>query len=496
MRKNLATVLTALFLVCVTLSAQPQALPSVEIGSDVAVKAPLVKKPLPYPGETPADSIPPMIPPVFSLKHRPSALPQGTLRPLRLELSSGTDFETKLAVSCYPSLRFIPLLRLDADLWVPGTNVSRSTLNASLQTDFDPELRFNHLFSWQKAKTRCFATGAFSYSIANLYSEIAIHDIYFSNLKTDLSLEEVEQNLAGASQADFAIGIRHSHDLELHKLKFTNRLVLQDTAFGLSVQYHAPWLEEHLPELKLGLMTDFIHVLPVIDLHRRFLLGRGKYLELSNRSEFQNLTFQRLRELYPWTVLPERERVVMTPLNLSLSGWQAFNDEDALFRLLGFRQNLRFSYNQPQLYVRDVSGQTWLRQTDILSYRLGAEASMQFWGWIIDQDLNLNLEYLQDERWRRRPFSPIFNALTEARHNLGELELLAQLDQQYWRRDEFDQPLSAVFDLSLGLSLPLRSGLSLTAGLNNVFNSKHGNFGDLPNPGRSLRVSFSYLPLR
>ena len=178
-----------------------------------------------------------MIPPVFSLKHRPRALPQGTLRPLRLELSSGTDFETKLAVSCYPSLRFIPLLRLDADLWVPGTNVSRSTLNASLQTDFDPELRFNHLFSWQKAKTWSFAARAFSYSIANLYSEIAIHDIYFSNLKTDLSLEEVEQNLAGASQADFAIGIRHSHDLELHKLKFTNGWCcrIQPSAFPCNI---------------------------------------------------------------------------------------------------------------------------------------------------------------------------------------------------------------------------------------------------------------------
>lgn len=496
MRKYLPSMLAAVLLACAPLVAQPQELPSVEIRSDAAVKAPLVKKPLLFPGDNPPDSIPPLIPPVFSLRHKQAAPPRGTIRPFHLELSTGTDFETKLAASFYPASPLIPLLRLDADLWVPGANFTRGTLNAGLQTNFDPQWRLNHLLSWQQARAWNFSSEALSYSLANHHAGAELAGFSFSDLRTGLALESGQQNLSGAASSDFALGLRHSHRLQRQNLQFTNRLVLQDTAFGLSAQYHAPWLQAQLPELKLGLMTDFIHVLPALDFHKRVHLGRGRYLEASNRSEFHNLGFQRLREQYPWTVLPDRERVVMTPLNLSLSGWQAFNNEDGLFYLLGFKQNLRFDYNQPQLYVRDVLGQTWLRQTDILSYRLGAELSLQLWGWEIDQDLKLNLEYLQDDNWRRKPFSPILSARTEARHGFGELGFLATLDQQYWRRDEFDQPLPAVFDLGFGLRLPLRADLNLTASLSNAFNSKSGNFGNLPNPGRTFRIAFLYLPLR
>ncbi|HPH61910.1 MAG TPA: hypothetical protein PLX72_09720, partial [Candidatus Syntrophosphaera sp.] len=93
MRKYLPSMLAAVLLACAPLVAQPQELPSVEIRSDAAVKAPLVKKPLLFPGDNPPDSIPPRIPPVFSLRHKQAAPPRGTIRPFHLELSTGTDFE-------------------------------------------------------------------------------------------------------------------------------------------------------------------------------------------------------------------------------------------------------------------------------------------------------------------------------------------------------------------------------------------------------------------
>ncbi len=489
-------VLALLLLLCAALIAQTQVLPSVEIGSDTAVKAPLIKKPVSNPGDVPADSIPPRVPPVFALKHKLPSLPQGTIRPLRLDLGTGTDFETKLSASFYPSSRKVPLLRVDADLWVPRSSFSRATVNASAQTNFTRDLRFNHLLSWQRATAADFSSGALSYGLANHHTEAGLSGFSFSDLYTDLTLEGGDQNLAGTATSDFALGFRHSHRLDWQGHQFTNRLVLQDTAFGLSAQYRAPWLARHLPELELGLMTDFIHILPAVDFHKRFLLGPGRYLEISNRTEFQSRTLQQLREQYPWTVLPDRERVVMTPLNFSLSGWQAFNAEDALIQLLGIHQGLRFSYNQPQLYVRDVLGQTYLRPTDIFSYRLGADSRLLWWDWKIAQEVELNLEYLQDDNWRRRPFSPILSSSTEAAYSFGELDLSVILQQLYWRLDEFDQPLPAVFDLGLGLQYPVRPELRLKASLNNIFNSYYQDFGNIPERGRTFRISFSYLPLR
>ncbi|MCB5247997.1 MAG: hypothetical protein LHW57_08240 [Candidatus Cloacimonetes bacterium] len=485
-----------LFGFALPLLAQPQVLPSVEIRSGTPIKAPLIKKPVVFPLEVPADSIPPRIPPVFSGRHEFAPPPSGNIRPLKLDFSTGTTAETKLTTSWYSASGSLPLLRLDADLRVPAAGISRSALSGSVQSIFSENLSLNHLLSWQQSKFRSFSAGALSYSVSHRQSELELAGFRLSALQTGLSLEGLEQDLAGTRSSDFALGIRHSHLLSWRELDLKNRLVLQDTALGLAAQYRVPWLGKRLPELDLGLMTDFIHVLPALDLHKRFPLGNGRYLELNNRTELASRSFQSLRELYPWSVLPQRERLVMTPLNLSLGGWQSFGAEASPLRLAGLRQNLSYSYNQPQLYVRDVSGQTWLRQEDVFSCRLGGDLRLHYLGWEIAQDLSLNLEYLPDDRWRRRPFSPLLSAVTTASRKLGELDILATLDQRYWQRDEFEAQLPPVFDLSLELRYPLRPGLALTASLANIFHTPHQDFGDIPQRGRSFMIAFRYLPLR
>ncbi len=497
MRKNFCTLIFVLllFFVCESLFSQPQILPSVEIRSDTKIKAPLIKKPVLFPVEVPTDTIPTQAPKVFSLRHQRPALPTGTIRPLHLDFTTDTSFETKLTASFYPVGQKVPLLKLDAGFWVPATNFSRTALNVSAESDFSSDLRLSHLLSWQQAKAGNFSSGSLSYSVNHLYPYLDANELRFMALRTNISLEGLEQDLAGTESSDFALGIRHSHGFRWDEHRLSNRLVLQDTAFGLSSQYRAPWLAKLIPELDLGLMTDFHHILPAIDFHKRLLLAPGRHLEISNQTELQNLTFQTLKEQYPWSVLPEHERLVMTPLNLSLQAWQAWNNEDALFRLAGLHQSIRFSYNQPELSTRDVSGQTYLRQTDIFSYRLGTDLRLQYWGWKINQDLNLNLEYLQDESWRRRPFSPILSASTKAEHKFGDLDVLASLSQEYWRCDENNLKIPTVFDLSLGIDYPVGPDLRLTATLENIFNTQYHNYGQIPVSGRTFRIAFRYLPL-
>lgn len=495
MPKTLQNILILSLLLCsALLFAQPQVLPSVEIRSESSVKAPLLKKPVAFPVEVPTDTIPPQIPRVFTLRYKLPEPSAGTIRPLYLDLSADTSFETSLTASWYPAWQKISLLKLKADFAVPATDFSRSSLSANVQSNFGGFMRFNHLLSWQQSQAPGFGAGSVSYAIENHYPELDVKELRFEALRTQLTLEGIEQELA-AKSSDFAFGLTHSHVLQVDGHKFSNRLVLQDTAFGISAQYRAPWLANHLPELDLGLMTDFRHILPALDFHKRLILSRGKYLEIGNHTELQNMSFQDLRESYHWSFLPPGERLVMIPLNLYLQGWQDFNNEDALITRVGVHQTIRFSYNQPELTIRDFSGQTHLRQTDIFTYRLGADLGLHYWGWDIKQDLNLNLEYLQDENWRSRPYSPLLKASTEAKYKLGELDLLATLNQEYFSRNEYGQKLPGIFDLSLGLQYPLRPGLRLTATLDNIFHTPYQRYGNLPESGRTFRIAFRYLPL-
>ena len=488
-----------LILVCVwvclsSLAAQPRVLPPVEIGSDAQVKAPLIKKPVPLSQDVPTDTIPPQIPPVFSLSHR---LPESAARPsqhLHLELITDTSFKTSLTASYNPSWSKLPLLKLNTGIAVPATDFANAWVEASIRTNIPNSFKLDHLLAWQQAQAPDFQTETASYSLYNVYPLVQTGALNISEITTRLALEEMAQSHGGAQTSDFALGLNHSHELRWRELKFTNRLALQDTALGMAAQVRLPWLQRHLPELDLGLMTDFIHVLPAIDLHKRVLLGRGGYLEISNRTERQNSRFRNLRILYPWAVLPLREQIGLTPMNLTLAGWKSWDNEDALFQQAGVQQNLRFSCHQPELHGIDTTGQTSLSWQDILSYRLGGNLRLRLLGCEIEQDLELNLEYLQDQNWLRRPLSPLFKAETRAGYSLGDLDILATLDQQYWRRDGLNQPLPATVDLGLGLEYPVRPNLRLSASLDNIFNSSYHDPGNLPGSSRRFSLKFSYLP--
>lgn len=488
-----------LLLVCVwacltSLVAQPRVLPPVEIGSDVQVRAPLIKKPVPLSQDVPADTIPPQIPPVFSQSHR---LPQSSAdqsQTLHLELITDTSVKTSLTASYNPTWSKLPLLKLHLGIAIPATSFANTWFDASIQTKISNSFKLNHLLSWQQSQAPDFQTRTASYSLYNVFPNVHTGALNISEFKTRLSLEGLTQSHGGAQTSDFALGLSNSHELQWRELKFTNRLVLQDTALAMATQLRLPWLKRYLPELDLGLMTDFIRVLPAIELHKRVLLGRGGYLEISNRTELRGSSFGDLSISYPWSLVPQHEQIGLTPLNLTLAGWKSWNNKDALFLQTGVQHNLRFSRNQPELHVIDAEGQTSLSGQDIFSYRLGGNLRLRLFDWKIEQDLELNLEYRQVQNWLRRPFSPLLRSEMAARYRLGDLNILATLNQQYWCRDELDQPLPATVDLGLGLEYPVRQDLRLSASLDNIFNSSYPNPGNLPGSNRRFSLKFNYLP--
>jgi len=488
-----------LILVCLAwtlaLTAQPQILPPVEIGSDTVVKAPLLKKALLFPTEVPSDSLAPLVPRVLEVKHEPPALMQGLIRPLYLNLGMNSSFGAGLHASYYPTLRFMPLLSLDANLGVPDSNRFLTRTDGHLQTRFGPKFSLDHGLVFQNSRGDDFSSSLFGYFLHNELRELKLGPLEFSGFKTRLSLENLDQSATAVSDVKFIPGFEHSHSLSWKKHNLRNGFWLQDDSHALSIQYKVPFISSATPELDLGLMTDFHRLLPAVDIHKRIVLKPNLYLELSNQAKLRGHSYSQLGEIHPWTLLPEGEQFTLVPLDLSLKAYQLFRQEGFL-SMLSFSHNASFAYNEPLLGTLENGNQTILSHQKLLANHSALDLRLNLFGLKLNQSLNLDLEHLPGSDWQRRPYSPMFRAVTSTSFAFGDTEISASFDQAYAQEDELGKQLPEILDLSLSLLYPLSRDLRLKASLANIFNTPYRNYGDLPQAGRTLFVSVSYLPLR
>ncbi len=485
-------ILFPLFLfACLSLLAQPYVLPSLEIRSEGPLLAPFPKKPVTFPQEAVPDSLLPQIPPVYSLRHNPAKPQAGTRHPFRLEMDMDTSVRTSFSFSHRPQNHFVSLWRLDGDFWVPATDYYRSGLALGLSTRSGELLPSHHQFSFQKSQTAAFTGETYSYSTQKDFESIDFGAVDFKDIRSRLSLEKTSQNLYEDSFSSFNLGLNHSHIMRFERQSFVNRFVFQERELGLALQYRAPWLQEWLPRFDLGLMTDFHHILPALDIHKRLVFLGGKYLELGNKTEIKTLSRHEVSETLPWVYLPSRPRLEMKPLDIYLQGWKI--GDGTLLRHVGLGQNLRFSYNQPDVYA--PASQAFLRQASVFSWELGGEAGLNIQGCRLDQDLSLDLQWLKTETWSLRPYSPRLKAKTQASYALKELDIWTSLDQRWFSQDESRQALPNVFDLSFGFTWPIFPDLRLSMSLQNLFDTKYPAPGGLPESGLGLRFAFRWLPL-
>lgn len=488
MRKK---ILIPLFVLALgALMAQPHILPSVDIRSEGLLLAPFPKKPVNFPEEITPDSLLAQIPPVFSLRHKlPKAIP-GTVHPYRLEFDTDTSTRTSLSFSHRPKDRFVSLWRLDGDFAVPATDFYRSSLALGLNVRTGELLPSFYQFAFQRSQTASFTGESYSFSTQKHFDSIDFGVVDFKDLRSRLSLEKANQSLEEESSSTFAFGYEHSHILRYEKHCIKNRLVVQERQAGVALQYRALWLRNELSRFDLGLMTDFHHILPALDISKRMIFPKGRYLELGNKSEMKALSRYEIAEIHPWVYLPAKPRLQMKPLDLYLRGWKLW--DGSLLHHAGLGQNLKFLYNQPDIYAPD--GQALLRQARVLAWEVMGEARLNYKGCEIRQDLILDFEWLKDDSWISRAYTPRWKANTQASYMLKELELWAFLEQHWFSEDENGDLLPNVFDLSLGMNLPVFPQLRLSLSLYNLFNTPHPAPGNLPEPGRSLRLGFRWLP--
>ncbi len=479
----------------VTLLAQPQVLPSVEIGSDEVAKAPLAKKLLTFPLEVEPDSLAPFCPWNVPLWHKSPISPRGYIRPLHYNLGIDSSFGATLQASLYPAWKFLPIASLSGQFGVPGGNRMLSSLSGHLQTRFSPEMLIAEDLFFQDVSADSASSTLYSLALNNSARRLRIGSLAFSDLRTQASYAGMKQESGASSVSERDWGFTHQHTLSWDRYTLFNGFWLQDSAVGFSLRYRVPLPGNILPEASIGLMTDFVHLLPSIDLYKRIILKPDLYLELSNRPAINSWPLDVRKQSQPFSPLHLDDQLTLTPLNLTANAYKVFGSRGAV-QWLGFFHNSALHYNKPQLVLPAASQLPAGGFSDLLSNKTGWEIRFKVWDVELEQNLYLNLEHLPESDWRRKSYSPLLAAQTSIQRPLGNMMINADLEQRYFMRDERGQDLSNTIDLSLALNYPINPDLQITARLENIFNTPYHELGGLPERGRTFRIALRYLPLR
>jgi hypothetical protein len=469
-------------------------LPDVVIGSDFSAKAPLIKKELLPRMYADSDSLQPENPVVCSLRHKAPMAATYKVSPLALRVGTDTSSRTYLKASYHPD-RYFDIVSFATDLSVPGAGRSgtKMRLSAGMQRFTIGVLDLSLAF--QKSVADSFTRSGTSAMAGHYFRSFVSGDLTLQDIRTRLSFSLMKQTLANSTSPVRSIELTNTHELDWQGLHARNSVFIGNSGLGISSGVRIPWLKEYLHSCDLGLMTDFVHILPYLDLHSRWLLPNLMLIDLNNSPGLHNVDSELLAANHPWSALSVRNKLTLTPLDTSFSINKTFQSGNIIHRA-AFKQNLLYDYNLPLL-----TSDPWGRQTSV-SYGDRFLASSEFCAdltisaWKIDQSISLNLEYLPGSAWKRRPFSPLVRLKTEASTQIREVELCGCLNQEYWQRDEQNKAQKPVFNLGISAKYRINQDLKLVAGLENLFNTPYHDFGNLPTRGRSIFFALDYTPVR
>lgn len=483
------------FLIPGFLFAQPQILPSVEIGSDLIIKAPIVKKQLPFPVEVPADSFPSFIPRKLSVEHIPLSPKGKKLRPFHLSLRGDSSYKGSLNLASHPAWYHIPLVRFEGNYAEPQEGYSLLDLGAHIQTRFSQNFTLAHNFFYQEAAANVFASELSYYGISNHYERLNLGATLFSDLRTTFLLEELQPEADSASAAGLSYGFRHSHGFNWKWIGLKNDFLWQDHSRGLSAKLHVPGSGGGKPDLALGVMTDLKRVLPAVEIHKRLELAPRFYLEISHDASLKGWIKKELTGNYPWSTLPDEIPVTLKPLDLSLRAFKIFQAQSFL-QLASLSHNSGYLLSQPMLQTLPDGETTAVKFQDLVMNTTSLDLRFNLWGIKLEQSLGLNLSHLPENNWDPLPYLPLLNAKTRLSRTWGRLSCGAGIDQQYHIEDESGNELPTILDLGLDLRYDVCKDISLIASAANLLDHKYQDHGALPERGRTFSLTFRYLPLR
>lgn len=482
-----------LMLVPLSVPAQIQKLPTIELGSDASLVMPLVRKQVEYPTGTVSDTLDTMLPPVLKLKRKQPVWVQKTRDSAFFDLSMYTSAKMDFAISYYPRLSPISLLSTDLSHHKYANESYRTELSAQARHLLANEFYLNHALSHSKASTDSMQSQLNSYSLYGYVSVLKAGGLSLVNADTRIGLETWEQNLPVGKLKDWSYNLIHSSRLNWGKHSVAAKLVLLSGKTGLDISYKLPLEDKPGSNYLLGLMTDMHSFYPSFSAVRRFALSKDLTLGISNTPYVRSYPRSYLNNMYPWASQAMGAFMALSPLNVEFSVLKAVKGSNEPLQL-SYTQNLRWENKHPMLSYLDQSAITEIVRQELFTSTSVITASFVGDDIKFVQNISLHLDFLPEENWKRMPYSAVIKAESGLGLRLGAVDLELDLEQRYFQRDEDGRHLPEVVDLGFALNYPFLSRYRFTLGISNLFNSKYHDHGRIPGMGRRLYLSFRMNP--
>jgi len=471
------------------LAAQTKVLPEVEISSDAVIRALLHKKNLAFPLETAPDSLPPFLPQGFG-----GMLRQRIPVPRRMATASfdlATQFQTTLQGSLYHKVAMLPQLGFLAAYAAPGNERGYEHLSLNGRIPLPENWVLQPRISYQSIQSKTLASDNLHIGIAGFGDHYQLHNVAFSRMRTLLGLQLGSQDAESQQRSITYLDLFHQHDLAYAGHTWQNTLVCQSGAPGFSVLYDYPEDFLGLPDWKMGLLTDFDHLFPSLEFFQRFILVPNQYLEIANQPYIKGWSRHLILDGQPYAAISSKSRLTSVPLNFSLHYYQMF--DQTIIQQAAVSHQISYLVNSPQFSGKNYLATAELVYADLLENQTRLDLKMIYQEVDLNHYLVFNLRHLPDSGWSRQPYSAALRIGSEASYGWNNFKFNASLIQEYFIRDEFNRNLPAVFDLSFKAEYPVNRDLLVSASLNNLFNTPHHVWSNLPSQGRYLAAGIRYV---
>jgi hypothetical protein len=496
-----------LLLVAACLCAQPHVLPDVDLASESSVRAPLIKRALFFPTEAKRDTIPPSLP-----QGLPRLLEQRRVvrkgKKAELTASLDTELDLNLQASIYPDLAKLPHLWIGSATNLPGRSRLAQSLKINATTNFVERIPILPTLVFQHSKSKSLERNLFSVELSGGLDSLKAGSVAFSNVRQSIGLQTTGQETESKGLGSTYPLLSNQHTLLWAGHHFDNSLIWQSGYVGTSVIWsyqgqadqnaslRRPAILERLQamawlkDVRLGLMTDYVHVLPAFGYSRRFLLGSNQYLNVANSPDLRGWSSSELGLDLPYAALAAKQRISLVPLKLEI----AYHNLPSLSLIRSFTlsHTLAYTYNQPVLVMRQYARTPEITSQDFFCNTSSAQVRLIWRMFELEQGFDLVMEHRDAAPYRRRPYSALIRIDSSAKTKYHGFLLSARLSQNYFARDELGNDLPEVFDLGFKAEYKLNSGIRLYAAVNNIFNTPHRLYSNLPAQGRSLEAGVSY----
>lgn len=502
MKTSILLILSLVVFVC--LGAQTQ-LPDLEIRGDVSIRLPLSKRPFlvgEYKGAI--DSLSAFLPLLHGAPSTVVTTHRAHQRRVTIDMNVAPTLATNVFVSAYNFHDNLEHIRADVRMnrvkarWFEqswGLYGVNSLLNG---------FPIQHSIRYQYARTPSYYSESFAFINRIVLPDFKVANLSINGLDTRIVYQSLDQKVEATSIDDTHIDITHKHRISLDEHAVDNEMDIVSGGTGLASTYSLviPWIGGI--DTRLGLMTNMLHLNPVIDISKTFWIKPDLYVRILNSPVIIPHERSELMTNFLWAAQPQKGYMGMRPVSLSASvGKTLFGSNHAVMPVstkprqrkneVYLAHKLIYEYHKPVLTAGAFAAVPSVLFADVLENTTSIGAKVNFNNISISQDLSVHMGHLAEYSFTPIPYVPILQAKTALSTKIHDVKTMISLEQGYWGKDHNRNSLPAVFDLSARAEYDLNRAVKIYAILGNVIHTPKRQWASLPGNGRNIRFGFQYV---